>query len=535
MCNLRYWTLVLPIVCFLAVATNLFLLQQLKRIFVRFKTDFEYRLSRLENETFIQINYSAVVPPYRRRRSVEQTSDKRAAIDEDNGKIKIRNDQLVIPVRIPVHVMTTFCIQSELYCRRQSSFLKGDKGEPGLKGDKGHASVSGGYSGSVGLKGDKGEKGEMGYIGFSGAQGVVGLTGPQGRPGPIGPRGEKGAPGLPGLRGLIGPKGEKGDRGNQGVRGVKGRRGDIMFQKGCQNDSPPSIASRSRNNITKREKDCLLDWIGIPILVNEMRINNSIVKYGAWMKDQLPKTGDQQKYVYIANGNRGPIERNKIYEYENEKSISKRSRWRRIIELPPDYDFFGCGHIIVHGNFIFHRANTSTIVSANLNIGTNNDTVAEIVAEKHISDSSLEGSGLYQDARIGSFDFALYDGSIWVIYKTKIQDSNRLVVTKLARDTLEYRGVRYVVAIEPAILVNTFLAYGMLYGVQSYDDHTTYVQFAFDVVEGKTLTTVDLKLTVPYKSLAQLSYDPYTRRLYAWDDGRLIYYMYNVKVSQSKC
>ena len=64
---------------------------------------------------------------------------------------------------------------------------------------------------------------------------------------------------------------------------------------------------------------------------------------------------------------------------------------------------------------------------------------------------------------------------------------------------------------------------GVLYVVKRYDEVSSEIHYAFDTKSGQTIR-LTVPISIPYKWLAYLDYNPADGKLYGWDNGNQIVY-----------
>lgn len=230
------------------------------------------------------------------------------------------------------------------------------------------------------------------------------------------------------------------------------------------------------------------------------------------MRDPIP--GGQIWVTY------GYSDLNEIVEFDSMQSFTFDVSQRH--KLP----FFceGTGHVVYKNVLYCHKVMTNKIVKYNLMEG------------RWIGELTLDGAGFhntypYSSGKFTDVDFATDEKGLWVVYATRASQG-RIVISKL--DYLNFViEETWTTPITKSNVGNSFMICGVLYTIAAYDEVPTYINNIYDTnTGGHRILTSDL---IPFQNAIhshiartyRLSYNPYERKLYSWNNARVEVYSVN--------
>jgi len=170
---------------------------------------------------------------------------------------------------------------------------------------------------------------------------------------------------------------------------------------------------------------------------------------GAWMTDADPGAAERAWVMMDYEGNQ-------VMEYATVADLGTGTS-SRSITLPDDWA--GTGHVVLDGVLYYNEDQSPTLVAHDLDAG------AEI-ARQDLPGAGFENTYQYSYGAHTDIDFAADDGKLYVIYSTAAAQG-RIVVSEINPTTLTVLGTWTAATATKIDYANTFLACGVLYGINS--------------------------------------------------------------------
>ncbi|KAK3865143.1 hypothetical protein Pcinc_029232 [Petrolisthes cinctipes] len=126
---------------------------------------------------------------------------------------------------------------------------------------------------------------------------------------------------------------------------------------------------------------------------------------------------------------------------------------------------------------------------------------------------------LYNNSR-DYVDLSADTEGLWAIYSTSYP--NNTVVVKMNNMTLKIKK-GWDKALNNNLYGNFFIAYGVLYVLDSATNRDTRIRIAFDLYKGE-MEDVDLPFNSPFSYTTLLGYNYKAKMLFSWDKGNLLTY-----------
>ncbi|ESO97711.1 hypothetical protein LOTGIDRAFT_56829, partial [Lottia gigantea] len=175
----------------------------------------------------------------------------------------------------------------------------------------------------------------------------------------------------------------------------------------------------------------------------------------------------------------------------------------------------GTGHVIYSGNLVCQKADSNVVVKYDLQ-------KLLIVAEVNLGKAGVAGTYPYQCGGYTDIDLAVDELGLWVVYAMP-DSAGKMMISKLNPDSLMIEKT-WMTRYPKAMVGNTFMICGVLYGTNSYKDSPTYIKYTYDTETGRDKILkegyINFANGVKQKqsNTVMLDYNPGDRRLYAWNN-----------------
>ncbi|KAK4307304.1 hypothetical protein Pmani_020908 [Petrolisthes manimaculis] len=258
----------------------------------------------------------------------------------------------------------------------------------------------------------------------------------------------------------------------------------------------PSYRTFGNKTVTRKEAR-LITAVGKPVF--HRHTNNN---YGSWMRDTNNETDPR---YWTTDPNHNDI----LKEFADKNDF--RNNGRSITyQLPTPFE--GNSHVIFNGSFYYHVKGHPNITRLDLN--TRKTTTMELPGMVYSDDRFL-----YNNSRDYA-DLSADTEGLWAIYSTSYP--NNTVVVKMNNMTLKIEK-GWDMTLNNNLYGNFFMAYGVLYVLDSTTDRDTRIRIAFDLYKGE-MEDVDLSFNNPFSYTTLLGYNYKAKILFSWDKGNLLTY-----------
>jgi hypothetical protein len=225
-----------------------------------------------------------------------------------------------------------------------------------------------------------------------------------------------------------------------------------LTEDDCDDEDPDSTVVAEDPDCNGRI-DCsdILGSLGAP---TEVASNSGGGGYGigAWMSDAGPE-GSEKVWVMM------DYDGDQVLEYDTRSDLESDSAYRTI---SLDEDWAGTGHVVLDGVLYYNEEDSQTLVALDL------DSETELV-RADLPDAGTTNTYPYSYYANTDIDLSVDGTGLYATYSTEAADG-KLVVSELDPATLEVMETWTADSALKLDFTNTFLACGVLYGVDSEED-----------------------------------------------------------------
>lgn len=154
---------------------------------------------------------------------------------------------------------------------------------------------------------------------------------------------------------------------------------------------------------------------------------------------------------------------------------------------------------------------------------TNNNTKGLTKSSSMKNDT---GKRLYTN-QLNHLDIGADENGIWIVYPNIYSELNNTIVMKFNGTSIEYV---WNLTIDYNQIGDTFIMCGILYGIQSVNQLTTNIAFAYDLYNNVDYEHLQqIQFTNPYMDTKYIGYNAKHRTLYTWDNGNILEYLLRIE------
>ena len=225
------------------------------------------------------------------------------------------------------------------------------------------------------------------------------------------------------------------------------------------------------------------------------------------MKDGYRSLSPDADKIWLARHFTGMF----LYEFANDDEF-RADRETRQYNLSDPY--YGTGHTVYDGAFIYHKMGTRELVRFDLG--------SETSVALEIPFATYHGESYLYSTKYNYFDFAVDENGLWVIYSAGNEHSS-LIVSKLIPHSMQIENT-WSVSVQHRNYGNGFITCGVLYLVKDTTTKNTVIDFAYNLYMNDQLSNVLLSFTNPFQMNNMVSYNPRDKNLYSFDKGNNLKY-----------
>uniref|UniRef100_A0A2K5EZ59 Olfactomedin 4 n=1 Tax=Aotus nancymaae TaxID=37293 RepID=A0A2K5EZ59_AOTNA len=232
-------------------------------------------------------------------------------------------------------------------------------------------------------------------------------------------------------------------------------------------------------------------------------------KYGAWGRDHFSQYPNKDLYwVAPLNTDGRRLEYYRLYNTMDDLLLFTNAREPRITYGQ------GSGTVVYKNSMYVNLYNSGNI--ARINLTTN-----KVAVTQTLPDAAYNNRFSYANVAWQDIDFAVDENGLWVIYATEASTGN-MVISKLNDTTLQVLNTWYTKQYKPSAS-NAFMVCGVLYATRTLNTKTEEIFYYYDTNTGKE-GKLDIVMPKMQEKVQSITYSPFDRKLYVYNDGYLLNY-----------